>query len=55
MMPEGKDPSNKHFAISIAKSAVRFVGCFLAIALDSVAAMALFFLVAEILGVYEEL
>ena len=54
-MSVGKDPRDSHFVISIAKSAVRFVGCFLAIALDSVAAMALFFLVAEILGVYEEL
>jgi hypothetical protein len=54
-MPIGKDPRDKHFVISMIKSVTRMLGCFLGIAFQSITVFALLFLVAEILGVYEEL
>ena len=54
-MPEGKDPRDSHFVISMVKSAVRLIGCALAIAFQSVSVLAVSFLVAELLGIYEEL
>ena len=54
-MPVGRDPRDTHFIISMVKSGVRLVGCFAAIAMQSVTVLALSFLLAEILGIYEEL
>jgi hypothetical protein len=54
-MPEGKDQRDSHFVVSMIKSSVRLVGCFLSIAFQSVTVLAVSFLVAEILGIYEEL
>jgi hypothetical protein len=55
MMPVGKDPSDRHFIISLAKSATRLLGCVLGIAFQSVSILAVSFIVAELLGIYEEL
>jgi hypothetical protein len=52
---EPKDPSNKHFWISMIKSGVRIVGCIIALLTGSVAWLAGGFLIAEILGIAEEL
>jgi hypothetical protein len=54
-MPEGKDPRDSHFVISLVKSTVRLLGCFLGIAFQSITVLAFLFLIAEILGIYEEL
>ena len=54
-MPEGKDERDSHFFISMIKSTVRLLGCILGIAFQSVTVLAVSFLVAEILGIYEEL
>ena len=54
-MPVGKDPRDKHFIVSVIKSATRMLGCFLGIAFQSITVFAFLFLVAEILGIYEEL
>jgi hypothetical protein len=54
-MPEGKDPRDSHFVISLVKSTVRLLGCFLGIAFQSITVLAFSFLIAEILGIYEEL
>jgi len=57
----GKDPRKKHFQISIAKSAIRLVGCmaFMGYGLLTgnliVAFFAASFFVAEVLGIIEEL
>jgi hypothetical protein len=54
-MPVGKDPGDRHFIISLVKSSIRLVGCATALALQSVSILAVSFLVAELLGIYEEL
>lgn len=54
-MPEGKDPRDSHFVISMVKSTVRLLGCLLGIAFQSITVFAFLFLVAELLGIYEEL
>jgi hypothetical protein len=54
-MPVGKDPRDTHFVISLVKSTVRLLGCFLGIAFQSITVLAFSFLIAEILGIYEEL
>ena len=54
-MPEGKDPSDKHFAVSMVKSVVRLLGCILGTAFQSITIFASLFLIAELLGIYEEL
>jgi hypothetical protein len=45
-----------HFQVSVVKSALRIIGCLIAIVTweDGIAAMALLFLLAELLGVAEE-
>ena len=50
-----KDPSKRHFYISMVKSAVRLAGCLFAAATSSVVMLALFFAVAEFIGIVEEL
>jgi len=52
---EPVDPSQKHFWISMAKSGVRIAGCLVAILTGSVVWLAGGFLIAEILGIAEEL
>ena len=53
--PEPKDPSKKHFYISLVKSAIRIAGCVVALATGSWGWLAAGLLVAEILGIAEEL
>jgi hypothetical protein len=50
-----KDPGKKHFYLSLVKSAVRLAGCLAAAATGSVVLLALFFAVAEFIGIWEEL
>lgn len=50
-----KDPSSRHFYISMAKSTLRMIGCVLGVLLQSVSVLAFMFLAAEILGIAEEL
>lgn len=54
-VPQPKDPSPKHFYISLVKSGLRLVGCLIAAYTSSVVALAFFFAVAEFLGIMEEL
>ena len=51
----GRDPGEKHFAISLIKSSIRLLGCVLSIAFQSVSILAVSFLVAELFGIYEEI
>ena len=46
-----------HFQVSLVKSALRIIGCLIGIFTwtDGIAAMALLFLLAELLGIGEEL
>ena len=55
IMPLGKDASDTHFIVSLIKSSVRLLGCVLGIAFQSITVFAFMFLVAELLGIYEEL
>ena len=50
-----KDPSKRHFYISMVKSTLRMVGCVLGVLFQSVSVLAFMFLAAEILGIAEEL
>lgn len=50
-----KDPSKKHFYISLVKSAIRIAGCVVALLTGSVMWLAGGFLIAELLGIAEEL
>ena len=54
-MAEPVDVSKKHFYISLVKSGVRIAGCVVALATGSWAWLAGGFLVAELLGIAEEL
>lgn len=54
-MTEPVDTSRKHFYISLAKSGLRLTGCLVAAATSSVVLLALFFAIAEFLGIAEEL
>jgi len=54
-MPEPVDVSKKHFYLSLVKSAVRLGGCLWAAYTGSVVALALFFAIAEFIGIWEEL
>jgi hypothetical protein len=53
--PTGKDPRQTHFRISLAKSALRIIGCVLGIVFNSLIVLAVFFLIAETLGIAEEI
>ena len=53
--PEPKDPSKKHFYISLVKSAIRIAGCVAALATGIWGWLAAGLLIAEILGIAEEL
>ena len=50
-----KDPGKKHFYISLVKSAVRIAGCVAVLAGFGITWLALAFLIAEGLGIAEEL
>lgn len=52
---EPKDPSKKHFYISIIKSVFRIYGCIAMLLWQSTCQFAIMFLIAEILGIVEEL
>jgi hypothetical protein len=54
-MTEPVDVSKKHFYISLVKSAVRIAGCAVCLYTGSVFWLASGFLVAELLGIAEEL
>ena len=59
-MPEQKESkSNKHFQVSVVKSILRMLGCGAAFVVNdislAVTALAVLFLVAEVLGIVEEL
>ena len=53
--PEPKNPSKKHFYISMIKSGVRILGCGVCLFTGNVIWLASGFLVAELLGIAEEL
>jgi hypothetical protein len=55
IMAEPLDVSKKHFYISLVKSATRIAGCIVALATGSWEWLAVGLLVAEILGIAEEL
>lgn len=50
-----KDPGKMHFYLSMVKSVVRLGGCLAAAYTGSVVTLALFFAVAEFIGIWEEL
>ena len=54
-IPEPADISKKHFYISMVKSAVRIAGCVITLYTGHVFWLASGFLVAEFLGIAEEL
>jgi hypothetical protein len=54
-VPAAKDPGKGHFYVSLIKSVLRLAGCLFAAYTGSVVALAIFFAVAEILGIAEEL
>ena len=54
-MTEPVDVSKKHFYISLVKSATRIAGCAVCLYTGSVVWLASGFLVAELLGIAEEL
>lgn len=53
-MSIGKDPGNMHYKISMVKSAIRIGGCIWAWASMSIVVLAISFLIAELLGILEE-
>ena len=54
-MAEPLDVSKKHFYISLVKSAIRIAGCVVALFTGSIFWLATGLLVAELLGIAEEL
>lgn len=54
-VPAAKDPGKGHFYVSLIKSGVRLVGCLVTAYTGSVVTLAVFFAVAEFIGVAEEL
>ena len=53
-VPAGRDPGKGHFYVSLIKSGLRLAGCLIAAYTGSIVALALFFAVAEFLGIVEE-
>ena len=49
-----KDPGKMHYYISLVKSGIRIVGCVGAVVLQSITLLAVSFLLAEVLGILEE-
>jgi len=54
-MAEPVDVSKKHFYISLVKSGLRIIGCISLLGWQDIGIFALSFLVAELLGIAEEL
>tara|TARA_R110001592_G_scaffold47602_3_gene150692 strand:+ start:294 stop:464 length:171 start_codon:yes stop_codon:yes gene_type:complete len=54
-MSIGKDPGNMHYKISMVKSAIRILGCIGAWWYLSIVILAVSFLLAELLGILEEI
>jgi len=54
-VPAPKDSGKGHFYVSLIKSGLRLAGCLVAAYTGSVVALALFFAVAEFLGIAEEI
>ena len=52
---EPKDPSKKHFRLSMVKSGLRLAGCGIAFATNAIGWFVLLFAIAEIVGIWEEL
>jgi len=50
-----RDPGRRHFVVSLLKSGVRILACVMGIVLQSITVMAILFLVAEVLGIIEEI
>ena len=50
-----KDPGKKHFYISLVKSALRIIGCAAVLTGAGIMWLAVAFLVAELLGIAEEI
>ena len=55
IVPAAKDPGKFHFYASLVKIGVRLTGCLVAAGTSSVVLLALFFAVAEFIGILEEL
>ena len=53
-MAEPKDPSDKHFTISMVKSAVRIAG-FIALCTGNLLTAGIILIGAELLGIWEEM
>ena len=49
-----KDPGKMHYYISLVKSGIRVAGCVVAVVLQSITLLAISFLIAEVLGILEE-
>jgi len=54
-VPEPRDPSNKHFKLSVIKSGLRLAGCAAAFATNAIGWFVILFAVAELVGIWEEL
>ena len=54
-LPASKDPGLRHFYVSMTKSVIRIAGCAIALLTGSIVWLASGFLVAELLGIVEEL
>jgi hypothetical protein len=54
-VPQPRDPNKKHFYISIIKSTLRIGACAIALYTGSIVWLASGFLIAELLGIAEEL
>jgi hypothetical protein len=54
-IPAPKDPNRKHFYYSIVKSLLRIGGCVALLGWRDIGIFALAFLLAEVLGIMEEL
>jgi len=54
-VPAAKDPGKGHFYVSLIKSGLRLAGCLVTAYTGSIIALALFFAIAELLGIAEEL
>ena len=55
ILATNKDPGKQHFVLSIIKSTVRILGCILAMLFQSITVFATFFILAELIGIWEEL
>jgi hypothetical protein len=54
-VPASKDPGKGHFYVSLIKSGVRLAGCLVTAYTGSVITLAIFFAIAEFIGIAEEI